>query len=311
MTAGTEPLSIRQLEVFVALVDQGSFTKAARYLGLSQSTVSGHVADLERRLGARVVERGRRKVTPTAAGQALLAPARATLEAERTTRMAVEELTGLLRGRLVVGGSTIPAAYLLPHWLAEFHARHAEIALRLVMGDSREMLHAVRAADVELGVVGARPARPGLVALPVATDRLVLVAPPGHPLAGRGPVGVAELRTHAFVMREEGSGTRAATLRALEAAGADAQALRISCEVGSTEATKGAVVAGLGLAFVSDLAVREERASGSLQVVPVQGFNLERTFFLVHREGAYLGPAARAFVEAALVRAAGTGRAAS
>src|SRR5262245_23058217 len=106
-----DPLSIRQLEVFVALVEQGSFTKAARHLELSQSTVSGHMADLERRLGIRLVERDRNGVQPTAGGRALLLPARQALQAERGARMAVQELSGLLRGTLVVGGSTIPASY--------------------------------------------------------------------------------------------------------------------------------------------------------------------------------------------------------
>ena len=148
MSALQEPLSIRQLEVFLALVEQGSFTRAARHLGLSQSTVSGHVADLERRLGARVVERARSGVRPTAAGTALLGPARQTLAAERSSRQAVEELTGLLGGRLVVGGSTIPATYLLPPIFASFHAAHPGVGLRVVTGDSRDILDRVLASYV-------------------------------------------------------------------------------------------------------------------------------------------------------------------
>ncbi|MFV1960035.1 MAG: LysR family transcriptional regulator, partial [Planctomycetota bacterium] len=173
MTAIREPLSIRQLEVFVALVDQGSFTRAAQPLGLSQSTVSGHVADLERRLGTRVVERGHRRARSPAAGEGWLGAARATLKAERTTRMAVEELTGLLRGQLVLGGSTIPATYILPPLMATYHERHPDISLRLRTGDSREILDRGRASDVELGVVGTRPDAEVFEAQPVGEDRLV------------------------------------------------------------------------------------------------------------------------------------------
>jgi DNA-binding transcriptional LysR family regulator len=304
MGDGIEPLSIRQLEVFVTLVDEGSFTQAASKLGLSQSTVSGHVADLERRLGVRVVERSRSGVRTTAAGRALLAPARQALSAERAARMAVEELTGLLRGRLVVGGSTIPAAYLVPPLLAEFHARHPEIRLQLSTGDSREVIERVQTAHVDVGIVGADPEPFGLDGVEVGEDRLVLVLPPRHPLAARPSLTVAEVVSQPLVLREEGSGTREATLRSLEAAGGpgNASQLNVVCEVGSTETMKSFVRSGLGLAFVSALAVEEEIRTGSLVSVPVRSFQMRRVFHLASRKGDVLGPAARAFRDLALER---------
>lgn len=297
MSTLDDPLSIRQLEVFVALVDQGSFTKAARYLGLSQSTVSGHIADLEHRLDAQVVERGRRGVRPTAAGEALLTPARQTLEAERRARQTVEELTGLLGGRLVVGGSTIPATYLLPELLARFHVCHPAVALRLVTGDSREILDRVLAADVELGVVGTAPDESELQVGKAGEDRLVLILPVDHPLATRTSLDAPEVATWPCVLREEGSGTREATFAMMEAAGAFDRASEwdVVCEVGSTEGLKAAVRAGLGIAFVSSLSVRDEIASGVLATVPVHGCGAPRTFHLAWRRDAWLGPAARAF----------------
>ncbi len=297
----TEPLSIRQLEVFVALVDHGSFTRAAQALGLSQSTVSGHIADLERRLGVMVVERGRRRIRPTAAGDALLAPARETLKAERTTRMAVEELTGLLRGQLAVGGSTIPATYFLPPVVAKFHERYPDIALRLVTGDSREILDRIVASDVEIGVVGVKPDAGQFEATAFGSDRLVLVLPQGHRLAGRSELMPADVLPEPMVMREEGSGTREAVLRALGERQEEEEPppLNVVLEVGSNESQKAAVRAGVGIAFVSDRAVVDELASGVLVTVPVRGVDVRRDFYLVNRQGAYLGPAARAFHEVA------------
>jgi len=295
--ASTDPLSIRQLEVFVALVEQGSFTRAAQCLQLSQSTVSGHVADLERRLGVRLVDRERSGVRPTAAGNALLRPAREVLQAERNARMAVAELAGLLRGTLVVGGSTIPASYLLPKMFARFHAAHPGVSLRLLTGDSRDIAERVATADVEVGVVGAPPNDRDLESTQVGEDRLTLIVPPDHELAGRAPIPVSALQKQKLVMREEGSGTRAATVRALAellgAAGVDE--LPLACEVGTTEAQKAAVGAGLGIAFVSSLAVAEELAHGTLAAVRVKGFNVGRAFHLVTRPEAFLSPAARAF----------------
>lgn len=298
----TDPLSIRQLEVFVALVEQGSFTRAAQCLQLSQSTVSGHVADLERRLGVRLVDRERSGVRPTAAGNALLRPAREVLQAERNARMAVAELSGLLRGTLVVGGSTIPASYLLPDVFARFHAAHPGVSLRLLTGDSKDIVERVATADVEVGVVGAPPKGHDLESTQIGEDRLTLILPRDHELAGRTSIPVSALVKHGLVMREEGSGTRAATMRALaELLGPqEVAALPIACEVGSTEAQKAAVGAGLGIAFVSSLAVEGDLARGALATARVKGFNVGRAFHLVTRPEGFLSPAARAFRQIAL-----------
>lgn len=296
-----EPLSIRQLEVFVSLVECGSFTRAARHLGLSQSTVSGHVADLEKRLRMRLVERDRGGIKTTPAGAALLRPAREALLAERNARLAVEELSGLLRGTLVVGGSTIPASYILPGLFAEFRRRHPGVSLRLVTGDSREILDRVASADVEVGVVGSAPERREIESRRIGEDRLVLVLAPSHPLATRRTVTVSEVLRHPLILREEGSGTRAATLKALGAAldGTPPTSLQVACEVGSTEAMKAGVRAGLGLAFISSLAVSDEVAGGTLKTLAVKGFEVRRTFFLIHRAASLLSPAARAFLDIA------------
>ncbi|MHC5012190.1 MAG: LysR substrate-binding domain-containing protein [Planctomycetota bacterium] len=302
MSWKSEPLSIRQLEVFVSLVDHESFTRAARHLGLSQSTVSGHIADLERRLDVRVVERGRARVRVTPAGQALIGPARRTLQSERATRMAVEELRGLLRGRLVVGGSTIPAVYLLPRLLGRFHDLHPDVSLRVVTGDSGEIVEAVRGSNLELGIVGTRPTGTGLESLPVGEDGLSFVLPPDHALAKRRAVTVEEALACPLILREEGSGTREATLRALEAAqdGEKPPPMHVVAEAGSTESVKAFVRAGIGTAFLSSLAVADEIAAGTLTAVRVEGVDVRRTFHLVTREDAYLGPAARALKDLAV-----------
>ncbi len=289
------------MEVFVALVEQGSFTKAGNSLQLSQSTVSGHILDLERRMGVRLVERGRAGVRPTAAGHALLLPAREVLRAERNARMAVQELSGLLRGTLTVGGSTIPASYLLPEHFARFHAAHNRVRLRLVTGDSAEILTLVRDAQVELGIVGARPESDDLEAVEIGGDELTLITAPDRPFADRESVSAEEVLGQPIVMREPGSGTRAATEAALaELVPGSRTPLHVACEVGTTEAQKAAVRAGLGVAFVSSLAAREDLASRRLGTTKVRGFRVARSFYLVNRPEELLSPAARVFRDLAL-----------
>jgi len=296
-----EPISIRHMEVFVALIEEGSFTRAARAMELSQSTVSGHIADLERRLGVRLVERDRSGVRPTAAGHALLLPAREVLRAERNARMAVQELSGLLRGTLIVGGSTIPASYVLPEMFARFHKKHEKVALRLVTGDSAEVLALVRGAQVELGIVGARPDSEDVEAAEVGGDELTLVFATDHPFAARESVTVDEVLDEPVVMREAGSGTRGATEAALRGIAPDApKRLNVACEVGTAQAQKAAVRAGLGVAFVSSLAVRDDLAARRLATTGVRGFKVARAFCLVNRPDELLSPAARAFRDLAL-----------
>jgi DNA-binding transcriptional LysR family regulator len=206
-------------------------------------------------------------------------------------------MKGMLRGSLTVGASTIPASHLLPAALAKFHALHPAIRLRLVTGDSEEVLDRLLHGDVEVAVVGTEPQDAGLRNHPVGEDSLVLVVPPGHPLAQKKSVGLEEVAAHALVLREPGSGTRRAVMAALARAlgKTAAAALPVACEAGSNEMLKALVRGGLGAAFTSRLSVKEEVASGALVVVPVRGFAVRRTFRLVTRKDDHLSPAARAF----------------
>ena len=286
---------MRQLEVFVALVEQGSFTRAARHLGLSQSTVSGHMADLERRLGSHLVDRDRLGVRVTAAGDVLLHHARDVLRAERNARLAVAELNGLLMGRLTVGASSIPAVYLLPDRLADFHQRHPDVEIHVETGDSDSIRRAVSTGTVDVGVVGSDPVDSGLPHTKFAGDRVVLIAPTDHALANCGSVSLDEVSRFPFVMRESGSGTRAVVLESVRGKSAEPFPPHTSCTVGSTEAAKAAVRAGLGLSWVSDLSVREDVQRGVFAIIDMEDVEIARPFYVVTRAEELVSPAGRRF----------------
>ena len=290
--SSSDPISIRQLEIFVILVEKGSFTEAARHLGLGQSTVSGHLADLEKRLGVRLLERGRGGVTTTSTGRQLLPTARQAVRAERRFRLEARELGGLVTGTLVVGGSTIPSVYLLPKWLRLFRRDYPGVRLDLRTGDSAHVLSLVETGHVDVGLIGLATRDRSLRATPIADDELVLIVSPDHPFATRERVGLEEVAGQPMVAREEGSGTQksvAEKLRPFESS------LDVVCRVGTTEAAKAFVRSGLGVSFVSGLAVADEVRSGALVAVRVEGFDGHRRFHLVTRGEEHLTPAGRAF----------------
>lgn len=295
--AADEPLSLRQLEVLTALVDYASFTRAARALGLSQSTVSGHIAELEQRLALRLVDRDRSGVKPTPAGRSVLRHAREALRAELHVRMAAAELSGSMQGVLVLGASTIPAVYLVPRYLARFRAENPKVRVEVRTGDSRDVTEMVAQGEADAGIVGSEPRTRGVDSEPVGSDHLVLVTRPDDPLLDRNPLTVDDIQGLPLVVREVGSGTRDAMLQGLGLSHAP-QRLQVALEVGSTEAVKAAVKNGLGPSFVSDLAARDDLAAGTLVQVEVEGFDVERTFWLAVRDGSRIPPVARAFRDA-------------
>lgn len=295
-------LNLRQLEAFAAVVEAGSFSRAAARLGLGQPTVSTHVAALERAYGVSLFERSGRRIRPTRAGSALLAHAREILAARRRAEDTLRALGGGGAGELLVAASTIPAAYLLPRWVAAFRMAHPKASVTVKVGDSREAAGMLREGQVDLAVAGSRPSETRRIrAVAVAEDRLVLAVPPKHPLAGRRRCVPADLKGIPFLQREAGSGTREAVEEALRGVGLDPEAdLDSVCELGSTEAVREGVKAGLGAALLSAWAVVQDEAAGLLRTVPLEGFRDRRTFWLLTPADRGLAPLARAF--AGLIR---------
>lgn len=288
-------LTLRQFEVFLAVARAGSFRRAADTLHLSQPALSQHVKELEEELGARLFDRLGRTVVLTEAGRLLEEHALRLFATLDGARDAIGELLGLKRGSLLIGGSTTPGIYVLPGVMAAFQARYPGIRVALRIANSRVIEERVRANELDLGVVGGHVLGPGERCLTAGLlDELVLVVPPAHPWAGRGSVRPEQLADERLLMREEGSATRQVTERTLQQAGVK---FRMAMELDHTEAIKQAVMAGLGVAFVSVHAVKGELAAGRLRVLRLRGLPIRRHFHVIHHEARALAPAARAFVE--------------
>jgi len=271
-------MTLDQLRTFLAVLEHGGFSAAAGALGVGQSTVSFHIAALETAVGAPVLDRRGGGVRATAAGRVLrrYALRMTSLHDEALARLRAEERGEA--GRLTIAASTIPAEYLLPPVLARFRAAHPRVMVSVDVSDSRAALAALLAEECDLALVGARPSDKRLTATPFAQDEIVLVGPSPNPFAPRLRLAVAELARVPLIVREEGSGTRSAIAAALTRGGDGGPAI---VQVGSSEAAKNCARHGVGLAFVSSLAVAEDLAAGRLTRVAAPGLPLKRRFYAV------------------------------
>lgn len=295
-------MNLKQLEVFLAVAESGSFSKGAEATFITQSTVSQHIAALENELGVKLLDRTGRGALLTEGGKLLLEHARRVVTGAREIVPVMRRFRGLEETELRVGGSNIPGDHMIPDVLPLLLSRHPGIRLTILQGDSREILDKVAREEVEVGVVGSRFDDGGLAFTALGHDEIKLMAGRTHPLADKGNVNCDTLSRQEFIMREPGSGTARAVAQALADAGVSPSDLTIRAILGSNEAVKHAVAGGLGVSFLSEISVRKELLRGELVEIPVDGLTVSRTFYLVQRDGRELSPAARAFTDIMLDR---------
>jgi len=288
MTMGraTGELDLHKVEVFYWVAELKSFSAAAGHLSLRQPTVSAHVHELEEKLGAKLFSRTGGKIAQTPLGQVLFDSAKKLLALKRDTLASLDQLHGKVRGELRVGGSNIPGEYVLPPKLAAFAQKYPEVKPVLRIGDSAGIVEAVLDGEVEIGFVGFKGADGRLNFQKIWKDEMVLAVPKAHPWARLKAINVQELRKEGFISREGGSGTLRSFRRLLTRKGHKPEKLlRVSMELGSTEAIKEALVAGFGISILSRTSIRRELRDGSLKEVRIRGLRLERDFYqVIHRQ---------------------------
>jgi len=280
-------MTLEQLRIFVAVAEREHLTRAAETLHLTPSAVSSAIRVLEERYGIALFHRTGRRIELTEAGLAFLPEARATLARATSADLFLTEIGGLKRGTLAIAASQTVGGYWLPPLLIRFHEAYPAIDIRMVGGNTEQAAEAVLEGRAELGIVEGEVDHPALSQRIVARDRVLVVAPPGHPLASR-PVTPDELTQARWILREPGSGTRSALTSAL-----DETALDIALSLPSNEAVRSAVLAGNALTAVSEYVARDDLAAGRLALV---AFDLpERAFRLLWHKERYRSKAALAF----------------
>ena len=285
-------VTLRQLRVFSAVARNLSFGKAAEELHLTPPAVSMQIKELEEQVGLPLFDRGGRTVALTTTGEYLLVYVRKILATLKDAEDAVARFRGLQSGRLTIG-MVSTAKYFVPRLMARFRAEHPGVEVRLAVGGNREQLVTLlQSNEVDLAIMGRPPRELATRAEPFAIHPHVIVTPPGHPLLGMGHVPAAALAGYEFLIREEGSGTRAA----MEAYFAEHRLTpRIAMVMTSNETIKQAVMAGMGISFLSLHTIGIELRAGLIAVADIEDLPLLKRWYIVNTLAKTLSPAAEAF----------------
>jgi len=273
----------RRLQVFHSVAMHLSFTKAAEALHMTQPAVTFQVRQLEEYFNTRLFDRTHNRISLTEAGKRVYDIGGRIFELYAEMEHAVKELTGEVSGVLIIGASTTIAEYMLPALLGDFKARYPDVNVRLKVSNTEGIVSMVENNVIDLGVVEAPVANKNLAVELCKTDQLVAIVSPNHSLADKEKVSVQDLTGNPYICREEGSGTREVITEYLQSVGVNPNELDIIMELGSPEAIKGAVEAGIGIAVLSKATLIKELKLGTLVAIPLDP-PLQRPFSFVHQK---------------------------
>ena len=283
--------TVRQLQIFSVAASHLSFARAAEKLHLTHAAISLQIKQLEDVCGTQLFDRIGKKVFLTEAGDILLDHARQILQSLKDADESLMALKGLKGGRVTIA-VTSTAEYFAPGLLAEFRKAQADVRVRLLVDNREEVSRMLISNEVDLAIMGRPPADMEAEATTFAPHPFVIVAGADHPLVGRTALTLDDIAQETMIVREAGSGTRLAMDGFFREHSIEPN---IDMEMGSNEAIKQAVVAGLGISFISQHTLGLELSAGRLVVLPVEGMPVMRRWFLVRHKSKRLTPALGAF----------------
>lgn len=291
-------ITLQQMEALIFLVEERSFSRAAKRMLLTQPALTKNIHNIEDCLGVKVVHRSNAGVSLTPEGKIFYDYAQRIVRLRREAAEKIQQLHENKGGDIYISASTIPATYILPRALSDFKKEYADIRVFMKTEDSEEVMNMVLDREVEIGCIGKKPQNAKLIAEPVWPDRLILVAPKGHRWIKQRAVDLTELVNEPFVLREKGSATRDVFETYLkENKGISLSQFNVCAELGSSAAVKEAVLAGLGVSVLSIHAVGRELASKMLFDIPILSCRIERKFHLIYLKQFEFRPHHRTFVD--------------
>ncbi|MET1076562.1 MAG: LysR family transcriptional regulator [Pseudomonas sp.] len=284
--------TLRQLQVFVAVAQQQSVSRAANLLALSQSAASTSITELERQSSCQLFDRAGKRLSLNALGRQLLPQAVALLDQAKEIEDLLNGKTGF--GSLAVGATLTIGNYLATLLIGSFMQRHPECQVKLHVQNTAHIVQQVAHHEIDLGLIEGDCNHPDLEVHPWVEDELVVFCAPQHPLAGRGHASLEQLADEAWILREQGSGTRLTFDQAMRHRN---KALNVRLELEHTEAIKRAVESSLGIGCISRLALRDAFRRGSLIPLETPELDLVRQFYFIWHRQKYQTSAMREFLE--------------
>ena len=272
-----------KLTIFYHAAKNLSVTRAAEALRLTQPAVSKSIKELETELGITLFNRERGRLTLTPAGEFLLAKSEDLREAEREIAFGLQQLKETFSGTIHVGASTTLAQYILPALLALFRGKYPKINIDLTSGNTAQIERALLARDIQVAFIEGAPSQPDIHYIPFVEDEIVLVTRTGNPCPETLPREA--LRRLDFALREKGSGTHDVIRRQLARAGLSVDELRRQIVIGSSEGIKQYLKHSDCFALLSVFAIRDELAAGTLKIVDIEGLEITRTLYAIHKQG--------------------------
>jgi len=273
-------MDLWQLHIFVSVVDKKSFSRASEAINLSQPTVSTHVKELEEHFQCKLLDRLGKSTEPTRAGMILYDHAKKLLELRDLTESAMLDLLGHTKGNLNIGGSTIPAGYLIPKLMGSFTKKFPDVTISLAAGDTMQIIDAIKQGKIEIGVVGALKKDPDIYQEKFKPDEMKLIVPAGHKWAQQKSVNCSQIFSEPFIAREKGSGTWQTILACMDRAGFKSQDLKPRITMGNSMSVIQGILSRVGISILSTIAVANEIETGRLHAVTVEGLDLNRYFYL-------------------------------
>ncbi len=289
-------MDIWQLKIFKNVVEKKSFSRASKAIHLSQPTVSSHIKDLEEHFECKLLDRLGREVVPTKPGEILYSYATRILSLTMEAETAVFEFFGNVKGDLIVGGSTIPAGYIIPRLIGPFSRQFPGVNISVLAGDTDQIIKRVEKGEAEIGIVGASTNNPKIDQEKLINDEMKLIVPYSHKWADREEIHKSMLFDDPFLLREEGSGTWKSILKSMEDAMLNPLDFNIAARMGSTAAIIQGILSKAGISILSTIAVEDDITTGRLKALTVRGLNLHRSFYIVTHKKRTLSPIAREFL---------------
>ena len=288
-------MDLWQLNIFCKVVELKGFSKAGNAIHLSQPTISSHIKDLESHFNCQLIDRLGKKAVPTKAGELLYRYARKLIDLRDETEAAMSEFHGMIKGRLVIGGSTIPGGYILPKCIGAFTAVYPEVTIALIIGDTDQIIQDVLSGSQEFGIVGAKTSNKNICQEKLIEDEMRLIVTGDHKWAKKKDISPDMMFKEPFIIRERGSGTLKSIKLSLREKGYVSENLNIIAEMGSTEAVIQGIKSKVGVSILSTIAVAEELKAGTLKALTIKELNLKRGFYLITHKQRSPSPLCRAF----------------